>query len=214
MSHALSAAGRWRTTANIVRPQKRSKPRFGKTRARLAGADAEVLRHVTGQDESEGCQESDDLGSGPHGASRRGTAQEIDNGVSDRAVSPDPKGGDFNKIKNEDAVLESMRANDAEPGAYMFPCAGSKMDMGLPQMAKFIFDGVVYDLLSAGTFGWPWPHHSFLPAFSKYSWASSAVILRTASIRIGSMGTSFWPVGTFLMASTTSMPATTWPKTA
>ncbi len=25
--------------------------------------------------------------------------------------------GDYSKIKNEDAVLESMRANDVEPGA-------------------------------------------------------------------------------------------------
>lgn len=152
--------------------------------------------------------------------------------------------GDCRKLKNEDAVLEAMRANGVEPGAYMFPCAGSMKEMGSPEMvekrnrgpvgwltvappggcnigkslvwwfvycliigvlvaylgwhalgagasylavfrvvgcaailgygighfhdsvwkgaswgttAKFIFDGVVYGLVTAGTFGWLWP---------------------------------------------------------
>ena len=153
--------------------------------------------------------------------------------------------GDYQKMKNEDAVLESLRANGVEPGAYMFPCAGSMKDMGSPEMvaklkagpvgwltvvpspgfsigkslgwwfvyclivgvlvayvgwhslgpgagylavfritgasavlgyaaghfhdsiwkgarwsmtAKFILDGAVYGLVTAGTFGWLWPH--------------------------------------------------------
>ncbi|MBI5865371.1 MAG: hypothetical protein HZB38_12855 [Planctomycetes bacterium] len=153
--------------------------------------------------------------------------------------------GDCRKMSNEDAVLESMRKNGIEPGAYMFPCAASMKDMGSPEMveklkkgpvgwltvlppgglnigrslacwfvfclivgvlaayvgwhtlgagaayravfritgaaavlgyaighlqdsiwkgakwgttAKFIFDGIVYALVTAGTFGWLWPH--------------------------------------------------------
>ncbi|MEE9129274.1 MAG: hypothetical protein V3T84_04600 [Phycisphaerales bacterium] len=152
--------------------------------------------------------------------------------------------GDYKKMKNEVAVLEAMRANGIEPGAYMFPCAGSMKEMGSPEMveklkkgpvgwltvvppggfnigkslvwwfvyslivgvlvayvgwhglgagagyldvfqitgaaavlgyavgyfhesiwkgaswgttAKFIFDGVAYSLVTAGTFGWLWP---------------------------------------------------------
>ena len=153
--------------------------------------------------------------------------------------------GDYKKMKNEHAVLESLRANGVEPGAYMFPCAGSMKEMGSPEMvakrqagpvgwltvvpppgcsvgksliwwfvyclivgvlvayvgwhslgagagylgvfritgaaavlgyaaghfhdsiwkgvrwnttAKFILDGAVYGLVTAGTFGWLWPH--------------------------------------------------------
>ena len=32
---------------------------------------------------------------------------------------------DVKKMKNEDQVLEAMRANGVEPGNYMFPCAAS-----------------------------------------------------------------------------------------
>ena len=147
-------------------------------------------------------------------------------------------------MKNEVAVLEAMRANGVEPGAYMFTCAASMKGMGSPEMvvklkkgpvgwltvappggfkiakslvwwlvfalivgvlvayvgghglgagagyldvfqitgaaavlgysighfhdsvwngaswgttAKFIFDGVAYALVTAGTFGWLWP---------------------------------------------------------
>jgi hypothetical protein len=152
--------------------------------------------------------------------------------------------GDFGKMKNEEAVLASMRANGVGPGQYMFPCAASMKDMGSPEMvakvkqgpvgyltvvppgglnmnkslvlwflytvlisllaayigwhalgatndylpvfritgaaailayavgvvdnsiwkgvrwsttAKFVFDGIVYGLVTAGTFGWLWP---------------------------------------------------------
>jgi hypothetical protein len=44
--------------------------------------------------------------------------------------------GDCKKLKNEDAVLESLRANGVEPGAYVFPCAGSMKEMGSPEMIE------------------------------------------------------------------------------
>ena len=152
--------------------------------------------------------------------------------------------GDYKKVANEGAVLESMRASGIEAGSYGFPWAGSMKEMGEPEMveklkkgpvgwltvlppggfnigkslvwwfafslivgllvayvgwhglgagagylevfqvtgtaailgyavgqfhdsiwkgqawlttAKFIFDGVVYGLVTAGTFGWLWP---------------------------------------------------------
>ncbi len=152
---------------------------------------------------------------------------------------------DFKKLKNEDGVLESLRAHGIEPGAYIFPCAGSMKEMSSPEMiekqkrgpvgwltimppgginigkslvlwfaysvvvgvfvayvgwhalgagasylsvfriigtaafmtyaldhvtesiwkglrwgtnARFFVDGVIYALVTAGTFGWLWPH--------------------------------------------------------
>lgn len=49
--------------------------------------------------------------------------------------------GDFKKLKNEDAVLAAMRANGVEPGAYMFPCAGSMKEMGSPEMIEKLKTG-------------------------------------------------------------------------
>lgn len=51
--------------------------------------------------------------------------------------------GDFRKLKNEDAVLESMRAHGVEPGAYMFPCAGSMKEMSSPEMIEKVKRGPV-----------------------------------------------------------------------
>lgn len=152
--------------------------------------------------------------------------------------------GDYKKLPGEDKVLETMRAQGAQPGTYMFPCAGSMKEMCTPEMvaklnqgpvghltvipngpmnmgkhltqwfifcivvgvfvayvaelslgrgtpypvvfrltataafmgyalgavvdsiwkgvpwkvsAKFVFDGIVYALVTAGTFGWLWP---------------------------------------------------------
>lgn len=44
--------------------------------------------------------------------------------------------GDYQKLKNEDAVLQAMRANGVEPGAYIFPCAGSMKEMSSPEMIE------------------------------------------------------------------------------
>ncbi len=51
--------------------------------------------------------------------------------------------GDYTKMANEDAVLEAMRANGVEPGAYMFPCAGSMKEMGTPEMVEKLKKGPV-----------------------------------------------------------------------
>lgn len=157
---------------------------------------------------------------------------------------------DMRKMKCEDAVVDAMRSNGLEPGAYMFPCAESMSAMCSPEMqekmkrgpvgyltvlpgggfnlgaslvgwfiytlivgalvayvgwyslgasndylevfritgaaavlgycvgyfqesiwkgqawgitGKFILDGVIYALLTAGTFGWLWPEGIVLP---------------------------------------------------
>lgn len=44
--------------------------------------------------------------------------------------------GDYRKLPNEDKVLEAMRTQGVQPGAYMFPCAGSMKDMGSPEMIE------------------------------------------------------------------------------
>jgi hypothetical protein len=44
--------------------------------------------------------------------------------------------GDYKKLANEDAVLESLRANGVEAGCYMFPCAGSMKEWGSPEMLE------------------------------------------------------------------------------
>ena len=152
--------------------------------------------------------------------------------------------GDVKKMKNEEAVLNALRAQGVEPGAYMFPGCNSMKEMGSPELqakmktgpvgwltilppggcnmnvslmwwfvnclvvgvfvaylgwhakpagpaylevfritgtaallgyalgflhesiwkgqawsvtAKFMFDGLIYALVTAGTFGWLWP---------------------------------------------------------
>ena len=44
--------------------------------------------------------------------------------------------GDYKKMNNEDAVLDSLCAHGVGPGAYMFPCAGSMKEMGSPEMIE------------------------------------------------------------------------------
>lgn len=51
--------------------------------------------------------------------------------------------GDYQKVNNEDAVLEAMRANGVEPGQYMFPHAGSMKEMGTPEMIEKLKRGPV-----------------------------------------------------------------------
>lgn len=51
--------------------------------------------------------------------------------------------GDLKKLKNEDAVLESMRAHGIEPGDYMFPRACSMKDMSSPEMMEKVKRGPV-----------------------------------------------------------------------
>lgn len=45
---------------------------------------------------------------------------------------------DYQKLPNEDLVLEAMRKNGVRAGQYMFPCPASMKDMGTPEMqAKY-----------------------------------------------------------------------------
>lgn len=44
--------------------------------------------------------------------------------------------GDFKKLKNEDAVMDALRANGVEPDTYMFPNCASMKDMGSPEMVE------------------------------------------------------------------------------
>jgi hypothetical protein len=62
--------------------------------------------------------------------------------------------GDYGKMKNEEAVLASMRANGVGPGQYTFPCAASMKDMGSPEMVAKVKQGPVgyLNILPAGGF--------------------------------------------------------------
>jgi len=62
---------------------------------------------------------------------------------------------DMKKLANEDAVLEAMRANGVEPGAYMFPAADSMKEMGSPEMIEKLKRGPVgwLTVLPPGGFG-------------------------------------------------------------
>jgi hypothetical protein len=51
--------------------------------------------------------------------------------------------GDYRKLKDEDALLEAMRARGVEPGNYMFPCPGSIKEMGSPEMCEKFRTGPV-----------------------------------------------------------------------
>lgn len=51
--------------------------------------------------------------------------------------------GDYKKLPNEDAVLESMRNHGVQQGSYMFPCAGSMKEMGTPEMIEKMNKGPV-----------------------------------------------------------------------
>lgn len=44
--------------------------------------------------------------------------------------------GDYDKMPNEDDVLEAMGKAGVEPGDYMFPCARSMKDMAEPGMVE------------------------------------------------------------------------------
>ena len=61
---------------------------------------------------------------------------------------------DYKKMNNEEAVLEAMRSSDVEPGAYMFPCAGSMKELGTPEMVAKLEKGPVgwMTVLPAGGF--------------------------------------------------------------
>ena len=50
---------------------------------------------------------------------------------------------DVRRMKNEDAVLEAMRANGVGPGAYMFPFPASMKEMSSPEMVEKIRKGPV-----------------------------------------------------------------------
>jgi hypothetical protein len=50
---------------------------------------------------------------------------------------------DFQGLPNEEAVLESMRAANVEPGAYMFPHCESMQDLAKPEMVEKYNQGPV-----------------------------------------------------------------------
>ncbi len=50
---------------------------------------------------------------------------------------------DFKNLRNEDALLEAMRAQGIEPGAYRFPFACSMKEMGSPEMLEKLKRGPV-----------------------------------------------------------------------
>lgn len=58
--------------------------------------------------------------------------------------------GDFRKLPQEDAILDALRAHGVQPGAYMFPCAGSMKEMSSPEMREKIRRGPV-GWLTVGT---------------------------------------------------------------
>jgi hypothetical protein len=62
--------------------------------------------------------------------------------------------GDIKKMKNEDAVLNALRTAGVEPGAYMFPCAGSMKEMGTPEMTEKLNRGPVGYLTLMPPGGW------------------------------------------------------------
>lgn len=46
--------------------------------------------------------------------------------------------GDYGKLGGEDAILDSIRAQNVRPGTYMFPSCGSMKEMNTPEMrAKY-----------------------------------------------------------------------------
>jgi hypothetical protein len=82
---------------------------------------------------------------------------------------------DLRKVPKEDEAREALRRLNIPPGDYGIPHAGSMAGMKSPASLallqnsiwyrrswgttfKSMFDGLVYGLLTAGTFGWLWPH--------------------------------------------------------
>lgn len=51
--------------------------------------------------------------------------------------------GDWKKLPNEANVLEAMRTQGVQPGAYMFPCPESMKDMCTPEMLEKFNQGPV-----------------------------------------------------------------------
>ena len=51
--------------------------------------------------------------------------------------------GDYKKLPGEADVLAAMRAQQVQPGDYMFPCAASMQDMGSPEMIEKYNQGPV-----------------------------------------------------------------------
>ena len=94
---------------------------------------------------------------------------------------------DFGRVPSEDEVMDALRPFNIPPGDYVIPCAGKAKEtdylavfrfagcaaflgyaMALLQNSiwykrkwsatlKSMFDGLIYALLTAGTFGWLWP---------------------------------------------------------
>jgi len=51
--------------------------------------------------------------------------------------------GDYKKMPGEDNVMEAMRKEGMQPGAYMFPCAPSMKEAGTPEMLEKYKQGPV-----------------------------------------------------------------------
>ena len=62
--------------------------------------------------------------------------------------------GDFQKLANEEAVMDAMRTHGVAPGTYMFPNAGSAKECGSPEMVEKFNRGPVgwMTILPAGGF--------------------------------------------------------------
>ncbi len=61
---------------------------------------------------------------------------------------------DYKKMPNEDAVLEALRANGVQSGAYMFPRCGSMKELGTPEMIEKTKRGPVGWMIIAPPGGW------------------------------------------------------------
>jgi hypothetical protein len=51
--------------------------------------------------------------------------------------------GDYGKLPGEDKVLEALRAQNVQPGSYMFPAANSMKECGSPEMVEKLKRGPV-----------------------------------------------------------------------
>ncbi|HEX9705474.1 MAG TPA: hypothetical protein VGA20_09525 [Gemmatimonadales bacterium] len=89
---------------------------------------------------------------------------------------------DYPRVPNEDRVMDALRGLGIPPGDYMMPRAYGAQEMRSPEFAEKVkkgplailtvlppgpirmgknltrwFLGLIYALLTAGTFGWLWP---------------------------------------------------------
>lgn len=58
------------------------------------------------------------------------------------AASPFHK-GDYKRLPNEDAILETLRKNSIPPGQYVFPCSENHKEARTPEMMKKYEQGPV-----------------------------------------------------------------------